>query len=245
MKKLKYLFRAFRYRYKLDVPEIQFLLQKLQPGDTCLDIGSHKGGYLYWMQKRVGEQGKIYAFEPQKKLYAYLKEIVGLCNYQNVVVENKGVSAKSGKVNFFIPITKSGSSPGARVDNLEEETNHQKIEIEVISLDDYFQSKKIFPNLIKIDVEGHEKEVLLGAQNLLKTSKPYIIMECENRHLKGASIFEIFEILIEMGYQGYFFEGRKRKPLHQFDLSIHQKQTAGKFWERKGYVNNFIFENEP
>jgi hypothetical protein len=152
------------------------------------------------------------------------------------------VSELQGNVDFYIPITKSGSSPGARIGRLKQEENLEKIEIEVITLDTYFFKNKIFPNLIKIDVEGLEKQVLLGGQELLQKCKPKLVLECENRHLDGADIFDVFNILMGLGYSGYFFENGTLKPIREFNVRTHQKAGSGRFWEEKGYVNNFIFE---
>lgn len=242
MEKIKYMYRAYRYRYLVDSPEIKFIQQNLKKGDVAVDIGCHKGGYLYWLREGVSRKGQVYAFEPQPKLYKYLKGISHILSYENVVIENKGLSLQHGKVNFHVPLTKSGTSPGARIDVLENESN-EKLEIEVVTLDDYFYERLIFPNLIKIDVEGHEKQVLLGGMRLLKYCHPTLMLECENRHLKGEeTIFDVFNILLEIGYEGYFYENKKLKPISEFRLAQHQKIGKGRFWEDKAYVNNFIFK---
>jgi len=243
MKELtKYIYRAYRIRYKSDVDEINYIRQNLKEGDIAIDIGAHKGGYLYWMQKRVKQKGKIYAFEPQTKLFKYLNMIVQLRNYQNVTIENLGLSSKENEVDFFIPKTSKGDSPGARIGALMDEMPFDEFKIQTTTLDNYFYKRQIKPNLIKIDVEGHEKEVLLGGLQLLKSCYPSIVMECENRHLKEGNIFDVFNILIELGYEGYFFENRKLQPLKNFKVEIHQKNGTDRFWTEKGYVNNFIFE---
>lgn len=242
MEKIKYIYRAYRYKYLVDAPEINFIQQNLKKGDVAVDIGCHKGGYLYWLQQGVTYKGQVYAFEPQPKLYSYLKGISNTLSYDNVVIENKGLSVRHGKVDFHIPMTKSGTSPGARIDAAIQNKKDIKLEIEVVTLDDYFYERQIFPNLIKIDVEGHEKQVLLGGIRLLKYCHPTLLLECENRHLhQGETIFDVFKILLDIGYQGYFYENKSLKSISEFDLECHQRIGEGRFWEEKGYVNNFIF----
>ncbi len=241
MKKIKYLYRAFRYRYIVDASEIKFIIRNLKKGDTAVDIGCHKGGYLYWLEKSVGKNGKLFAFEPQVKLYQYVQEISKLFNYKSLTLENKGVSSKNEQVNFFIPITKGGTSPGASIDQVNNSENFNQKTIEVVALDDYFSDKELFPNLIKIDVEGHEKQVILGGLELLKKSHPMLLIESENRHLKNKDILDFFNLLSDIGYKGYFFMNKKLKSINEFHLEIHQKSGEGRFWEKKGYVNNFIF----
>jgi len=240
MQRLSYIFRACRYRYLIDPSEIRYILQNLKKGDTAVDIGCHKGGYLYWIRKGVGKQGKVYAFEPQPKLFAYLNKTVGAS--ENIILENKGLSAAPGTIDFHIPVTKSGSSPGARIGRFSDSEKVNTLKIEVVTLDDYFLKKNSAPKLLKIDVEGHEKQVLEGGLELLKKHHPKILMECENRHLDGGSVFDVFQVLLDIGYQGWFFENNRLKPLSAFRLDIHQKTSEGRFWEAKGYVNNFVFE---
>lgn len=241
--KLKYRHRAFRYRYRVDVNEIDYAIRNLKEGDVCVDLGCHKGGYLYWFRKSVGETGKVYAFEPQLKLYNYLEQISDLFNYHNVVIENKGVSAQEGKAKFYIPATSNGTSPGARLDLIEKEEKYESVEIELTTLDKYFLENSIYPKLIKIDVEGHEKQVLQGGMELLKSCRPKIVMECEQRHLdKGEDICDVFEMLTDIGYNGYFFEANKLRPINEFNKEKHQMIDSGDFWNKKGYLNNFIFD---
>ena len=70
-------------------------------------------------------------------------------------------------------------------------------------------------------------------------------MECENRHLSEANIFDVFEILFELDYCGYFFENNELKPVKDFSAEIHQDLVKGRWGKRKKYINNFIFEVPP
>ncbi|NNE32060.1 MAG: FkbM family methyltransferase [Winogradskyella sp.] len=239
---IKYIFRGYRFRYKLDPQEINYMVSNLEAGDIAVDLGAHKGGYLYWMRKGVTKKGKVYGFEPQEKLFNYLKRVINMLKHYNVVIENLGVSSQEGEVKFYIPKTKKGYSPVARIDFLDDETPIAECKIKVTTLDKYFYDRQIYPSFIKIDVEGHEKEVLLGGINLLRTYSPKLLMECENRHLKDGNIFEVFDILLKLGYNGYFFDNKKLKSINDFKPEIYQKKTSGRFWEAKGYVNNFMFE---
>ncbi len=239
---LKYFIRGFRYRYKVDPDEIKYIRKNLTEDSVGVDIGAHKGGYLFWMHKSIKEKGKIFAFEPQVKLYDGLRRIVALLKYKNVTIENLGMSSEEGEVSFFIPLSKTGVSIGARIGHFNTGTQCEESKIQITTLDKYFYDRQIFPDLIKIDVEGHEKQVLLGGINTLKSCKPKIIVECENRHLSETSMADVFKVLTDLGYSGYFFEHKKLKPVKEFNAEIHQDLEKGKWWERKKYINNFIFE---
>lgn len=242
MEKIKFLYRAFRYRYKLDPIEINFLLSNLKAGDTAIDIGCHKGAYLYWMRKQVGATGKCFAFEPQIKLYNYLNSIQEKCAWPNVQIENKGLSSKEGKAQLNIPQAANGTSPSATLNTISTTVKFSQQETHITTLDNYFYEKNITPALIKIDVEGHELEVLKGGENLLQTARPKILMECEQRHLNEHTVLDVFNFLENLGYKGFFFFGKNKVSIKQFDINTHQIIREEKFWEHKDYINNFFFE---
>lgn len=87
MKRLRYLWRAFHYRFRQVPEEIAFLARTLRAGDTVVDIGCHKGGFLYWLRRYVTASGKVYGFEPQPLLAQYLEEVVAMQHWENVVIE--------------------------------------------------------------------------------------------------------------------------------------------------------------
>lgn len=242
---LKYIFRAYRYLYKVDPNEINYVRENLKEGSIAVDIGAHKGGYLYWMQKSVKATGKIYAFEPQVKLYNYLKNIAASLKFKNVSIENLGMSSEEGEVSFYVPKSKNGISIGARIDQFKNDRECDESKIKITTLDKYFFDRQIYPDLIKIDTEGHERQILLGGMNLLKACKPRIVMECEVRHLSETSMSDVFQILIDLDYKGYFYENNKLKPVKEFNAEVHQDLVKGKWGERKKYINNFIFEVPP
>ena len=69
------LHRAWRYRLRIERPEILFLLEHLAPGQTAVDVGAHKGAFTYWMDRLVGPTGHVLAFEPIPELAAYLGRV--------------------------------------------------------------------------------------------------------------------------------------------------------------------------
>ena len=57
--RLKWTYRAWRYRQRLERQEIRLLLRHLAAGDVAVDVGAHKGAYTYWMRRAVGASGTI------------------------------------------------------------------------------------------------------------------------------------------------------------------------------------------
>jgi hypothetical protein len=91
------------------------------------------------------------------------------------------------------------------------------------ALDSYITEHKIGAvSLIKIDVDGHECQVLRGARNLLRRDKPILLMEIMPYGLDeaGASLDDLLGILRVHGYSLYDLDGRTALPN---DSSIQQR----------------------
>jgi FkbM family methyltransferase len=237
--------RAWKYRRRNEVSEIAYLRQHLSQGDVAVDVGAHKGAYLYWMRKLVGPQGRVFAFEPQPRLAQLLRRIVAQKGWKNVVIENAGVSSQAGTMTLHVPESSSGTSPGASLCPKAHEANSgTKLSVDVVTLDEYFAQQKVSRlNFLKCDVEGHELEVFRGATDILKSSHPRLLFECEGRHHEDGSVTSVFEFLESLGYAGRFFLESELVPLERLDPSIHQSTEGERFWEQPGYCCNFAFEN--
>lgn len=243
MDKFKYLYRAFRYRFRVDPTEINYLRQSLQAGETAVDIGAHKGAYLYWMYRQVQPAGRVFGFEPQPTLFGYLTRIQEQFRMTDVQLEQVALSDHQGTGSLFIPAPAGGTSPGATLEATPQTANAgQLTEVSVNTLDQYFDSYNQPIHFIKIDAEGHELAILKGGVQLLEAHHPRLLIECEARHLTDHQVQDVFDWLLSRGYTGTFIQGRQRYPLSEFKLADHQQRIGDRFWEAPNYVNNFIFE---
>jgi FkbM family methyltransferase len=236
----RFLYRAFRARYRDQRRELQAILAVLRPGDLAADVGAHKGAYLYWMRRAVGGTGKVFAFEPQARLAAYLEALRAGMKWDNVAVRNCALSDTPGKATLHIP--GQGDSPGASLEAavLTAAPGHRQ-ECEVDTLDQQLQDAGRLA-LLKVDVEGYELQVFRGGQRILARDTPVILFECEARHLHGHTMQDVFTFLEGLGYQGSFFAAQGLRPLGEFDPDVHQRHDAGRFWDAPSYCNNFLFE---
>lgn len=138
----------------------------IKEGDTVLDLGANIGYYALIFAKLVGETGKVFAFEPEPTNFDLLKKNVELNGYKNVVLIQKAVLNKKGKVKFYI---RDDNKIGSSIYNRED--SDKCITVESISLDEYFKDYSGKIDFIKVDVEGAEKYVLKGMHNLLNKNK--------------------------------------------------------------------------
>jgi FkbM family methyltransferase len=246
--RLKYLYRAYRYRFRVDPAEIQFVRKSLRPGQVALDVGCHKGAYTYWMRRRVGPSGAVYAFEPQPKQVAYLRDAFSVMHYDNVELVPMAVSDKCGQLPLYTPAV---STHFASLEPRDEDGPDRTVSllpapcsllVDVTTLDEFFTSDRKPPHFLKIDVEGHELSVLEGGRRTLELHHPTTLVECEARHRSDGDVRPVFNLLGSLGYTGSFFCGGSRRPLAEFDPAIHQRLDSTTEQLPAGYVNNFAFE---
>lgn len=239
-----FIYRGLKARYRDQRAELKALLAALDPADVVVDIGAHKGSYL-WSLSRAVPQGRAVAFEPQPQLADYLLRACRAAGLNNVVVEAAGVSDRSGVLKLAIP-GEGAHSPGASFEAAVREREACRIiEVPTASLDEYFSDEASKIGAIKIDVEGHELRVLHGAAGVIDAHRPTILCECEERHAGEDHVAAVVDFMAGRNYRGFFVERSKLRPVAEFDLRIHQKQEGDRFWDAPGYCNNFLFKPGP
>ncbi|HJQ79366.1 MAG TPA: FkbM family methyltransferase [Lacipirellulaceae bacterium] len=254
--RLRYLYRAYRYRYRVDPAELRFLRDRLRPGQVAVDVGCHKGAYTYWMRRRVGPSGAVFAFEPQPRQVAYLRHLFDSMNYDNVVLVPTALSDRVGQLPLHVP-SGNGKTHGATLEHgawsMERGVKISgsgsplpapcsPLVVDVTTLDAFFADRPRGPDFLKIDVEGHESAVLAGARQTLERYRPRLLVECEARHRPDGDVRGVFDFLHSLGYAGTFFHNGQRRPLADFDRTVHQRIDRQSQHLPRGYVNNFAFE---
>ncbi|MBN1797200.1 MAG: FkbM family methyltransferase [Spirochaetales bacterium] len=171
-----------------------FLRRYLRSGDIMIDVGANIGSIALAASAFVGERGKVYAFEANPRIYAYLKKNILINRRKNIIIHNYAVGEKQGVINFSD--TKS--------DDMNRIVEDPKaVCIKMISLDSLLpQQEKI--QLLKIDVEGYEKFVIQGARRILK-NVDCILFEADEKHYKnyGYSFRQIHDVLHKQEFKVY------------------------------------------
>lgn len=237
---IKLKLRANKYKKKDDIGGIAYINSTIKKGQTVLDIGAHKAGYLYTMLKQVGDKGKVFAFEPQSYLYQYIEKIKELFKWDNVTIEHLALSDSADTVTLYIPKNKvsKASSPGATIVEPKDPSNIGATEnVSTETLDSYCYRHNIKPEFLKIDAEGNELRIFRGGVDTLKKFKPKILVEIEARHVGQEKVLETFKLMESLGYVGHILHGLNRIPLTDFSFEKYQNTN-----DRKNYCNNFIFE---
>ncbi|MEK7090960.1 MAG: FkbM family methyltransferase [Patescibacteria group bacterium] len=184
--------------------ETELFKQSINLGDIVVDIGAHIGYYTLIAAKKVGDKGRVYAFEPLPKNFELLKKNVELNGYKNVVLINKAVSDRDGTAKLFL--SNEDNFGDQRI--YDPEGNRVSISIGTIKLDTFLKNKEKRINVIKMDIQGSETKTLTGASEIIRKSKklklltefwPRGLRLCgssgrEYLNLLKKSKFKIFEI---------------------------------------------------
>lgn len=183
--------------------ETKFIRDTLEAGNTVFDVGANAGFFTLLAAKKVGPQGHVYAFEPSRHEVRLLQRNIAINKLDNVTIINCAVSNTVGVAQFAI------SSDGALNSLVKTHHPSQKIrewdEVKLISLDYFVEQKGIKKvDFVKIDVEGAEKNVLLGATKLLSNaSAPTILCEFCDLTAIGfqSSGSELWNTFMDLGFQ--------------------------------------------
>jgi FkbM family methyltransferase len=158
-------------------------LRVVKPGDTFVDAGANVGYYTVIGSRLVGEKGKVYAFEPDPTNFALLQKIVQLNGLTNVVLEQKALSNRKGRLKLFIAEQNKGDHRIYQPDG----ESRPSLEVEAIRLDEYFKDHTRGIDVLKTDTQGAEGVILEGMTGLLegRTDGPTIFMEYWPHGLAG------------------------------------------------------------
>ena len=172
--------------------ELRLLPYLVDPQRLAIDVGANKGLYTYFLAKHAKE---VIAFEPHENLSRFLQKATA----SNVTVINKCLSDKEETVDFHVPIVNgkvSYNSSSLEADMLAGyETN--TIQLESAPLDQ-FNIENV--GYIKIDVEGHEMNVLKGAKKTIQTSRPILQIEILTEN-GDVSNHEVVQFLQDLDYE--------------------------------------------
>jgi FkbM family methyltransferase len=93
-------------------------------------------------------------------------------------------------------------------------TNFKEVIVKKKKLDDFKIINKI--GFIKIDVEGHEIEVINGAKETITNNKPVLLVEIEERHTQ-ASVIESINYINKLGYNCFYINNKKLVPIDKLE----------------------------
>jgi FkbM family methyltransferase len=204
-----------KYIYDTDFKILKILRNNNYFNDRkipIIDIGANDGVSYKFIRNFI-KKNLIYSFEPLKSNFKKLKKIKK--KDQNYKILNFGLSNKTMFKKIFIPyfknyelsyfasLNKQSSILRLKnslfIKNLLNKIKFRSEFIKIKKLDNFF----LKPNFIKIDIEGHEYECILGSIRTIKKSKPILLIEYNPKINK-----KIYNILKKIGYKTYYYDGK-------------------------------------
>lgn len=215
--------------------ETKMFIKSLKKGQVLLDIGAHIGYYTLLGSKFIGKKGKVYAFEPDPKNFQILQKNVKENNCSNVILINKAVCDRSGKIKLYLNKENTGDH---RTYNSKD--GRKSIDIDSISLDEYFSANQKV-DVIKIDIQGGEFKALKGASQLLK----------RNNHIKIFTEFWPYGLSLGKSNPKDYLKLLTKNQFKAYQISenikglipFNPKQFQSSIFDKENYINLLCIKN--
>jgi FkbM family methyltransferase len=166
-------------------PELREIFRAVLPvGGVALDVGANVGWHTLLMAKLVGADGRVLAAEANPSVRKRLAENLGINRFRHVDVIPYAIADTEGTVEFFGPEAGDASSGDGHVVSADMSARSGVIQVEtrrIDALDAVAQIQRL--DLIKIDVEGYEWPVLLGAEQTIAKFRPHIVFEFNQNYV--------------------------------------------------------------
>jgi FkbM family methyltransferase len=209
--------------------ELAMVLSFVAEGDIVLDVGGHIGTFAIPLARKVGRQGRVFAFEPTPSNHDFLVRNVRENGVEGIVhVELLGASDRAETLRAQRP---AGNTSAAFLT----ESGDGEV-VHTVLLDEWWRTKTRGDRhriaLIKIDAEGMDCRVLKGARRILEQDQPVLYFELNPPALAraGSSVRELEELLESLHYHCFVNLGPRNSATDSFRLGrIRRARDLGSF----------------
>ena len=193
-----------------EVPLARFFIRSLRTDSVVLDIGAYIGQYTL-LAAKYAPTGRVIALEPHPESYQRLLANIALNRLGNVQALNLAAGQRPEQASLLLsdqPFS-SGLLPTGRSDD-------GVADVEVVPVDQIVREAALpRVDVMKVDVEGAERQVVRGAYETLSRFHPIVIVELDRERERafGDEPEEILGYLRDLGYTFYALRKRKLIPL--------------------------------
>lgn len=197
----------------------------LQPGDACIDIGAHTGRHAIPLSHAVGPRGQVEAFEPNPAIAQRLRDRLARLEARNVRLHEMALSDEEGSAEFVVAVDLPEESGLKQRTVYNGPTRTGKLTVRLSRLDSLALGR---PRFIKLDTEGAEFKVLLGARALLEGCRPVLAFEFGEASYGayGVDPDEVHRYLASLGYEVFSIHG-ERLTQQQFSAASREQR----YWD--------------
>jgi FkbM family methyltransferase len=224
--------------------ETRFIINTLKPGDSLVDVGANIGYFTLIGSALVGNQGKVFAFEPDPNNYAILAANIEANHCSNTQLFEAALSNQTSQGKLFLSETNMGDHTIYSLDDGRDSTD-----IALVNGAELFHDKREKIDFLKIDTQGSECQVIEGLATSLEYSLPDLVMLLEfspNSIIKtGATGTALLNLLEPLAGYFYILDGKAGDLI---PISMEQVRKWCKLTEldtaSEGFIN-LIFSGTP
>ena len=224
LKKIYY--RSYLEHLSESEPDLIVVKHLVRAGDCVIDIGANVGTYTLALARMVSPTGCVWSFEPIPETFSILRSNVASFRLQNVKAFDVALSSSDGSVIMEIPDWAGGGEnyyQSRIVGPSSTQAGLKRVVVTSKQLDEFFMDlagKRLA--FVKIDVEGHEFDVLRGAERVLQHHRPAMLVEASgNPDGSDGAVVSVFRLLVNMGYAPYWFDGNYLRARREHDRSTN------------------------
>ena len=188
---------------KREIDHYKMLHNILNPGMKILDIGANIGYYAIMEAKVIGPSGKVIAIEPMLPNIEMLRKNLALNSVTNIEVVHGAVSESTGTGEMYMS-THSNLHTFHRDGSAFDYLDATPVEVPTMTLADAASKSNNEVDLIRMDVEGHEVEILGQLVDLVNEDfmSPRVIFETHlSRYKEGNDFAPVLQGLFDLGYK--------------------------------------------
>ena len=155
---------------------IAFMLENCASGDI-IHAGAYFGDFLPALARQIGFNSKIWAFEPNTENYRCAQITLIMNGISNVVLSNSAVGASRAESNLTVKDS-SGKDLGGASTLITGKPggSGREQQVTVVPIDETIPNDR-HVSIIQLDVEGYEKEALVGGMLTIRRCRPILILE--------------------------------------------------------------------
>lgn len=211
--------------YEMEMIEV--VLKNIMSGDTVIDVGANLGTHTIPYAIGVGEKGKVYAFEPQSVIHRLLTENVKMNGFEDRV---KVFRNAVGHTNCQTTLNATLGNRQIDYNDTVKRSNFGGLNlgpagesVKMVSLD---SMRDQFPNgvkYIKMDVEGAEPLVILGAKKLITDFRPFVLFEHNARTITPEMImmYNLSDDVVNFNIFDFFLKELKYNKIKQYEDNFY------------------------
>lgn len=202
--------------------ESAFLSRIIKNADICFDVGANTGHFTNLMAAKATD-GEVHSFEPLLLNWHLLNVSVAINKFKNVTINNTALGERVGEVNF----SSSSDSAYSSLKSTGRQFEDENIQVNMDTIDNYVNKKKLpRVDVMKVDVEGAEGLVIVGAKELLADAalRPRVVLLelfDPNHKAYNTSVSEIVSGMMHFGYSPLVFTGPNR--LEKFEAKHYNR----------------------